>query len=382
MSTFDVAVIGLGALGSAAAYHAAGKGAKVIAFEQFELGHVRGASHDTSRIVRTAYNTPEYVNLAKRAYKDWAELERVAGIKLLNVTGGLMFFAKDGPMPVTKYEDSLTANNVPFESLTAQDVKHRWPQFNVPSNVDAVYTADTGMVHASRSVATMQLHARARGAAPMEHTRVQSITPQSSGNVRIETSNGLYFAGKVILAADAWTNELLRPLGRGVPLTMMQEQVTYFKPSDPDAFKPAKFPVWIWGGDEWFYGFPTFGEPTIKAARDVSENLMTPEERTYVPSRHLIDQPSSFMNSMITDPDRQELRTVTCQYVLTPDRQFVIGTVPDYQNIIVGLGAGHAFKFAPTIGRILAELAVEGTTTDDIGTFAFPKLDSAVHARL
>ena len=79
MQEYDVAIVGLGALGSAAAYHAAGKGARVVAFEQFELGHVRGASHDTSRIVRTSYGAPQYVRLAQSAYRDWADLERETG---------------------------------------------------------------------------------------------------------------------------------------------------------------------------------------------------------------------------------------------------------------------------------------------------------------
>lgn len=90
MDHFDVAVVGLGVLGSGAAYYAAKKGAKVIAFEQFELGHVRGASHDTSRIVRTSNFAPEYVALAKSAYKDWAELEKITGYQMLTTTGGVV----------------------------------------------------------------------------------------------------------------------------------------------------------------------------------------------------------------------------------------------------------------------------------------------------
>src|SRR5687768_7245838 len=124
MENFDVAVVGLGAFGSAAAWQASRKGAKVVAFEQYEFGHVRGASHDTSRIVRTAYDAPEYVSLAKAAYKDWAELEKDAGVKLLTVTGGIVVLANErgwtSGVKLTDYTASLEANDVPYELLDAQ----------------------------------------------------------------------------------------------------------------------------------------------------------------------------------------------------------------------------------------------------------------------
>lgn len=105
------------------------------------------------------------------------------------------------------------------------------------------------------------------------------VTPKkSSTSVVIETSKGQFHASKVILATDAWTNKLLSPLDVHIPLTVMQEQVTYFKPTDPHEWKPSRFPVWIWlGGSRAFYGFPTYGEPTIKVGRDTSNNFMAPE---------------------------------------------------------------------------------------------------------
>lgn len=127
MEQFDVAVVGLGVLGSGAAYYAARKGAKVIAFEQFELGHVRGASHDTSRIVRTSNFAPEYVAFAKSAYKDWAELEKVTGYEMLTTTGGVIFFAPDSPTQASDFTRSLDNQDIPYEVLDSQEVKRRWP---------------------------------------------------------------------------------------------------------------------------------------------------------------------------------------------------------------------------------------------------------------
>jgi sarcosine oxidase len=371
MESFDVAVVGMGALGSAAAYHLARKGVSVVAFEQFELGHVRGASHDTSRIIRTSYGESEYVRLAQSAYKDWADFEEVAGETFVTVTGGLIFIPQDSPYSVTGFSTSLEAEGVPFEVLDRDEVAARWPQFRLPENVLAVYTPDSGIVHASRSVAALQMQARAHGAVIRDRTPVQSLSPDSSG-VLIRTAKGDVHAGKVILATDAWTNTLLEPLGAEIPLVTMQEQVTYFKPAADEPFDRERVPVWIWEDEVCFYGFPTFGEPTIKAARDLSNNVMTPAERTYVPSPELLEQLSSFMRETIPESG-EVLRTVTCQYAITADRNFVISPLEDYPDIIVALGAGHAFKFTPAIGRILAELAVDGETSDDISTFTAPR---------
>jgi sarcosine oxidase len=360
----------MGAAGSAAAYHLARRGAKVVAFEQYELGHVRGASHDTSRIVRTSYGASPYVRLAQSAYRDWADLEAESGEHLLTITGGVILIPTDGPYSASDFISALTECDVPHELLSPAEVTERWPQFVVPENVETVYTADTGIAHAARTVATLQMRARVHGADIRDRTAVLSLHPDEDGVV-VRTASGDVRADRVIVAADAWTNTLLEPLGAAIPLDIMQEQVTYFRPADPELYDKERFPVWIWEDDECYYGFPIFGEPSVKAARDVSNNRMTPGERTFVPSPELTDQLSGFVHGLMPDAG-PELRTVTCQYALTPDRRFVLSPLDQHPNIIVGLTAGHGFKFTPTIGRVLAELALDGESADDLSAFAAP----------
>lgn len=368
MESFEVAVVGMGAIGSATAYHLARRGAKVVALEQFELGHVRGASHDTSRIVRTSYGAASYVRLAQSAYRDWADLESESGERLLTITGGVILIPTDGPYSASDFSRALTECDVDHEMLSPAEVRTRWPQFQVPEGVETVYTPDTGIAHASRTVATLQMRARMHGADIRDRTAVLRLTPDGDG-VIVHTEHGDIRAGKVVLAADAWTNELLEPLGAAIPLDVMQEQVTYFAPAAPDDFDRARFPVWIWEDDECYYGFPTFGEPTVKAARDVSENRMTPRQRSFVPSPELTAQLTDFVHGLIPDAGAA-LRTVTCQYALTKDRRFVLGALPQHPGIIVGLAAGHGFKFTPTLGRVLAELALDGESADDLSEFS------------
>ncbi|KAG5783441.1 hypothetical protein H9Q73_002927 [Fusarium xylarioides] len=362
MEQYDVAVVGLGALGSAAAYHASIKKAP-------ELLALSNSSWAT-----TSYGAPEFVALARSAYKDWAELERRSGMKMLTITGGVVFLPQKGPTPSSDFTTSLDANGVPYELLTPEETNKRWPGFNVPQGVDTVFTPDSGIVHAAKAVMTLQFQARFNGAVLKENTRVEAVTPQPSGGVTIETSQGVYHARKVIVAADAWTNKLLKPLGVELPITVMQEQVTYFKPSrEHEAqFANDRFPVWIWGGEKWFYGFPLYGEPALKAGQDAGRNDMDPEERTWRPSERLSNELNGFLDRLI--PKRGDaLRTVTCQYTITPDRQFIISELDKHKDVILTLGNAHAFKFAPAIGRVTAELALDGKTTDDISKFGFPK---------
>ncbi|KAJ5160408.1 sarcosine oxidase [Penicillium canariense] len=368
---------GLGVHGSAAAYQAALKGAKVLGLEQFEFGRVRGASHDTSRIVRKSNSEPEYVALVKSAYKDWAELEELTGQKLLTTTVGLFSLPKDAPIPSSNYTRSLAANDVPHEILSSKEVMQRWPQFDIPDTVQTVYDPATGIVHANKTVAAMQYLARFKGAVLKDQTLVERIIPKAGGEVLIATPKGTFHVRKLILTTDAWTNRLLEPLGTQIPLRVMQEQITYFKPTEPAELENPRFPVWIWGGPQSYYGFPCYGEPTIKAGHDCANNFMSPEERTYVHSPRLQRELSECLQKFMPDCGRQPLRTITCQYTIPPDRRFIISPLEQNKDIIVGLGAAHAFKFAPVFGRVLAELAIDGKTDEDISKFGIPKNVSA-----
>jgi sarcosine oxidase len=372
MEHFDVAVVGLGALGSAAAYHLAKRNLRVVGYEQFELGHVRGASHDTSRIVRHSYESEEYVRLAVEAYDEWDALEVATGEHLISPSGGLVFCAPDSPVPASAYANALAAVGIPFELLEPAEVAARWAPVRLPEGTVTVHTPTSAIAHAARTVATLQMHARVHGAQLRARTRVVALEPGPSGVV-LRTDSGAVRAERVVLATDAWINDLLAPLGAAVPLEVMQEQVTYFLPDDPAPFALGAFPNWIWEGPRSFYGFPTYGEPTIKAARDASYNLMTPQERTFVPSAELLTELEGFMATTFAGSGRA-LRTVTCQYAITPEREFILDAVPECPEIIVGLGAGHAFKYTPVLGRILADLATSGQTASDIARFRMPQV--------
>ncbi|MEK9736966.1 MAG: FAD-dependent oxidoreductase, partial [Candidatus Nanopelagicales bacterium] len=174
------------------------------------------------------------------------------------------------------------------------------------------------------------------------------------------TSDGVLTADRVIVTADAWTSALTTPLGWPIPLTVTEEQVTYV--AVPPSY--ADLPLWIWMDDPSFYGFPCYGEQTMKAAEDCGGPIVTGDERSGEVDPQMLDRLTGFLRATFTDIG-DIVRSKRCLYSLTPDRDFVISPVPGYEDVIVGLGAAHAFKFAPAFGGMLLDL-VDGHPVDPV----------------
>jgi len=369
--TYDLAIVGLGALGSSTAWHASRRGLSVIGLEQFELGHERGASHDSSRILRHSYHTPAYVDLTFAAYDDWADLEDATGESFVTVTGGLDLFPDGAVIPISDYTTSMDARGVRYEVLGIDDVAARYPQLALPDGTTSLFQERTAMVPAARGTAAMQRRAAAHGAVLRDRTAVRALAPRADG-VDIVTDDGVVSAARVVVTADAWTASLVEPLGVRLPLTVTEEQVTYFTPADPEPFRPGRFPVWIWMDEPSFYGFPTYGEDTVKAAQDCGGPEVSGDDRSMAPDDLMLERLAGFMRTTFPSSG-PATRSKRCLYTLTPDRDFVVSAVPGTPQIVVGLGAAHGFKFAATFGRLLTDIAVDGTTTADVSAFALDR---------
>jgi sarcosine oxidase len=227
------------------------------------------------------------------------------------------------------------------------------------------------IVPAGRGTAVMQEQARRAGATLRGDSPVRGVRP-GAGGLAVETDDGPVSAGGVVLCADAWTNDVLGSFGRRLPLEVTLEQVTYFAPADPEPFRPGRLPLWIWMDDPCFYGFPTYGEDTVKAAHDCGGPVVDPEARTSEPDVAMREELAAHMARMLPGSGRP-VRSVRCQYTLTPDRDFVMAPLPEDPRVVVGLGAAHGFKFAPTFGRVLADLATERTTSSDVSAFGLER---------
>jgi sarcosine oxidase len=352
---FDHVVIGLGALGSATAYELARDGHRVLGLERFSLGHARGASHDSSRILRHSYHTPEYVRLTLEAYADWARLEEASGTELVTTVGGLDLFPPGAAIPADDYVGSLDAVGIGYERLDGSEVMGRWPELRLPEGTFALHQPDAAILPAGRGTAVLQEQARRHGAELRDASPVLDLRDTGAG-VEVTTPDGDVHAATAIVCADAWTNDVLGPLGVRVPLEVTLEQVTYFQPEEAERFAPGRHPLWIWMDDPSYYGFPCYGEATVKAAQDCGGPRVDPDDRTFAPDLAMQARLAEHLARMLPGAG-PPVRSLRCQYTLTPDRDFVISAVPGHERVVVGLAAAHGFKFAPTFGRLLAGLA-------------------------
>ncbi|QIG44439.1 N-methyl-L-tryptophan oxidase [Nocardioides anomalus] len=371
---FDVAVVGLGGLGSAAAWELARRGHSVVGLERFGLGHSRGASHDTSRILRHSYHTPAYVRLTQEAYADWARLEAESGQALVTRTGGLDLFPADPAIPSIDYTAAMDEVGIGYDALDADQVTARWPALRVPPGTLGLHQEAGSIVPAGRTVGVLHDQARRLGADLRADSPVLGLEDLGD-RIRLTTATGALEVSGVVVTADAWVNDVVGHLGLHVPVEVTLEQVTYYAVADPAAL--ADLPLWIWMDDPSYYGFPPydpFGGPagTIKAAQDCGGPTVAPDDRT--------SEPDPAMEALLTDHLRRmlpavgrPLSSVRCQYTLTPDRDFVLAPVPGHERVVVGLGAAHAFKFVPTFGRVLADLVTTGETTSDVSAFGLDR---------
>jgi sarcosine oxidase len=372
---YEYIVLGLGGFGSAAAYWLARRaGAGVLGLEQFELGHVRGESQDHSRIIRLSYHEPHYVELAKRAYRAWAEVERDAGEQLVLKTGGLDLGPRESAIPLDHYSDSMDAAGVPYERLDAREIMRRWPQWRLDDDIHGLYQAEGGIAMAARGNAAHQRLARAHGATLLDRTPVDGIR-SLDGEIEVVAGGRAYRCRRLVIAAGPWSNQALAPFGVHLPLRITQEQVTYFASPRSDDFRPERFPVWIWMDDPCYYGFPTFGEPGPKVGQDAGGEETSATTRTFERDDAAFERVVRFLEHRLPSALGPVLYTRTCLYTLTPDRDFVLDTLPERRDVAVAIGGGHGYKFASVIGRILADLAVDGRSEHDLTPF---RIDRAI----
>ncbi len=379
-SSHPIVVIGCGGLGSAACHWLAQEaGSAVLGLEQFELGHVRGASQDHSRIIRLAQHQDAYADLAPDAYAAWDAVERASGVTLHVRTGGLVIedvavrdAATTGTRNVAGYEEVMRRHGVEFERLTAGEIMQRWPQFRLAGDEQGIYQAESGLVDAGKANAVHLALARAAGATIRDRTPVLALRPRGD-RVEVVTAGETYLAEKVVITADAWTNTLLAGLGRQLPLTVTQEQVTYYATPNLREFAPDRFPVFMWHGRDNFYGFPVYGEVATKLGQHNGGHVVTAETRSFEPDPVRVQRQRDFLAEHVPGFLGPGLYTKTCLYTLPPDQNFVLDTVPEHPNVAVAVGAGHAFKFASLLGRVLTDLALRGKTGYPVDEFALDR---------
>ena len=367
---YEVIVIGVGGMGSAAAYHLASRGVDTLGIERFDIPHNRGSSHGVTRIIRRGqYEDSEYVPLADRSYELWRELESITGRNLLHVTGGIDAGPADGDV-FPSSRDSCREHDIDHELLSGTEVNNRFPGYDIPADHQAVYQPESGFLVPEKCIIAHVEAAQERGAEIHGRERVTEVSSEPGSGVRVETDRDMYHADEVVVTAGAWAREFLPELAD--KLVPVRQVLAWLQPSDPSLFDPESFPVFIHEtATERYYGFPRFDVPGFKFARfNHFAEEVDPDEMSREPSGADEEMLRAYARTHFPEGAGPTMRLSTCLFTNTPDGHFIVDTAPGRSHVTVGAGfSGHGFKFASAIGEVLADLALDGQTNRNVRLF-------------
>lgn len=376
---FDTIVIGMGAMGSAAACHLSRRGKRVLGLEQFDIPNDMGSSHGYTRIIRLAYyEHPSYVMLLQRAYELWRDIERQADEKLLHITGSLDIGPADSWVFKGSFQ-SCIEYELEHEVYSGLELGKRFPGYRLPHEIMALYQPQGGFLAPEKCITSYVMQAQANGAEIHGREAVEHWEPLGNGEgVRVYTNRAIYEADSLVITAGAWNDNLLDFL-RG--LIVPERQVLgWFQPLQPMHFQAANFPVFNMLADEGrFYGFPVHNVPGFKIGKyHHFEETGAPEEL----DRDVHPEDEAILRDAVAryfpDAAGPTMSLKTCMFTNAPDGHFLIDLHPDYPQVAYASACtGHGFKFASVIGEVLADLAIQQQTRHNIDLFSHLRFNSS-----
>lgn len=366
---YDVIVVGLGAMGSATTYQVAKRGAKVLGLEMFQPGHDQGSSHGYHRMIRkSSFQDDLYVPLAARAFELWREVEEESGQTLLRILGEISIVDPDSQPAYHAAVRKMIAQGM-RTVLDRQDLAERFPGVRYNDGMLTTYEADAGFLRSEAGILTHLDLARRHGATVQTNTEVLAWSATANG-VQVETTQGTFHAASVILTAGPWAAELLASLG--LPLQVKRSVNGFFQPERPDLWRAQNgAPDFLLDVPEGsFYGMPAVDDVGLKIGLSNYTATTARTIRRTIDAEE-IDRLRQALDTYLPGASGPLVRQITCMCTYTPDGDFVIDHHPDHEQVILGCGfSGRGFKFAPTVGEILADLALEGRTRHEIAALS------------
>lgn len=372
--SFDIAIVGLGSMGSAALYQLAKRGKRVVGFDLATPPHALGSTHGESRIIREAYfENPLYVPIVQRSYEVWSELQAESGETLLIQTGGLLLGVDTGTL-IAGTRLSADRHGLPYEMYTAREIEDQFPVLAPDDNTVGLWESRAGILLPERCVEVHLRLAESHGAALHVNEPVIEWRPDGGG-VRLKTNKGEYQASQIVLTPGAWLGAFLPDLA--LPLTVERQVLYWFEPAErADLFELNTLPIFAWeyARDRLFYGFPNLGSG-VKVALHHQGELTDVDSIERSVSDEEIEGLMVLLGATIPSLAGQLLKTEVCMYTNTPDEHFIVDFHPELpQVLIVSACSGHGFKFSAVMGEIIADLLIERKSSFDLAPFRVGRL--------
>ncbi len=375
---YDVTIVGLGGMGSAILSHSARRGASVVGLEQFTPAHDLGSSHGKSRMIRKAYfEDPAYVPLLLRAYDLWRELEDRTGQELLQITG-LLMVGHEAAEIITGAQRAAREHNLPLESLSTRELRARYPMLRVQNDEIGAFEPEGGVLDPERCVQAHLDEAGKAGAQMRFGIAMQNWEATDDGFVVRLADGDRIESRALVLSLGPWFQETLGKLG--VTIRVQRNVQTWFEPAT-DVYYAGRFPAFLLdriGLPAPLYGFPDFGDG-VKAAFHAHGDLSKADEIVReVDPRRDVEPVRKTMDAWMPGATATFRSAKVCPYSLTPDSHFVVDRHPQHPGLVLCGGfSGHGFKFAPVIGEIAADLALAGTTRQEIAFLSLQRFENA-----
>jgi sarcosine oxidase len=364
-------VIGAGIVGASTACALASRGSQVLLLEQFQIGHDRGSSHGESRIIRYSYSDIFYAELMADAFSAWSKLEAETGTQLYIRTGGLSFGPADSDY-VSQIASNLKELSVPCRTLTPAEVRRNYPALQLPAGFKTIYEPSAGVLMADRVPGLLvKLASKLAGGLfeLREQYEVQSVEMDGEFPVVIGPSGERIEAQRVVVAAGGWVKKLLPKEAKSLEVT--RQSVFHLKPEGLDDFRPGRWPVLIYKGDDeemdLFYSLPAMSDLGVKVARHGGPKC-DPDRVSRDVSAADFEPVTSFLQRFIPRwAEADPIGKMSCLYTMTPDEDFRVGPLARHPRVILASPcSGHGFKFGPLVGRIVADLCETGVCDYDI----------------
>jgi len=380
-NTFDVIVIGVGSMGSAACWYLAGRGYRVLGLEQFDIVHNHGSHTGQSRIIRKAYfEHSDYVPLLERAYENWQTIEKETGATLYHQTG-IVYFGPHHHETMKGVRNSAALHHIRVDKLSREETISQFPAFQIPKDFETLYEPIAGFVTPERAIRVYTHEAVKIGAAI--HTNEKVVSWRRSGStIEVETSNGKYQAGKLVITSGSWTSQILPQLKP--QLTVRKQMLAWVRPPRPDLFSLGRLPCWFIEDPDFgmLYGFPIVSENPegpvgLKLARHFPGEIWDPDNFNYPNPQAEKETLRYLLKKYIPAAGDQIVETKPCLYTYSPDSNFIVDHLPGFgKQVAIACGfSGHGFKFASVIGEILADLAMNGTSGLPVEFLSLKRLD-------